>query len=302
MKKTVAAGFLLVLISAAAWGEYPFPDVYKKYEIGLFAGTGSPRVRAASSYSDSWNYQWLTRVAERTSIDLRSSKAGLSLGAYVGFYFGPKFGLQAGVFRAGSDLETASEFDFEWSWSPAAGNGDFGRSAGWDGDGRVRTTAVCLSLVRRFSGEKFEGFVSAGPAVFFSTISAETGFGYGVTKIDPALVQHIDALGVGLEWRDKAWTKAGASLGAGIAFKLHETLGFSLEGRYFACPAQTLAWDFVLGSYNGLFFSSTNPLMRNVPFDESDVTFVNEGAKLKGPRVSASFFQLLVGLKVFFGD
>jgi opacity protein-like surface antigen len=302
MKTSAATGLLLVLFSAAAWGVYPFPDVYKQYEIGLFGGFGLPRVRASSSYADVWNYLSLTRVSERTSIGLRSSGGALSLGASIGYFFGPKFGLQAGVFRSGSDLETASDFDFQWTWSPSVGNGSFQRSAGWDGTGRLRTTVASLNLVRRFVGEKFEGFVAAGPAVFFNSATAETGFGFGFTKVDSGLVQHIDALGVGLEWRDKTWTKVGAGLGAGIAFKLNETLGVSLEGRYFICPAQTLDWDFVLGSYNGLFFSSSNPLMRNIPFDKSDVTFVNEGAKLANPRLTPSFFQLLAGLKVFFGD
>jgi len=302
MKKAAVVLLVFFGVSAGAWAVYPFPDIYKKFEISLFGGPGSQGIRASTSYADSWNHLSLTSVVERTSMTVDSAASLLSMGAAVGYFFGPNIGIQAAVCRAGSDLKTASDFDFSWTWSPSVGNGSFARAVSWDGSGRVRTTAVGFNAVGRFGGERLEGFISAGPSLFLSSLTAETAFGYGVTRIDAANVQYVDALGVGLEIRDKKWTKLGANFGAGIVYKFNEAWGVFLEGRYFICPAKILTWDLVLGTYDGLFFSDVNPIMTNVPIDQSDVDFIAEARTLSGLKVNPSFFQVLVGIKILLGD
>ncbi|MBM3294456.1 MAG: hypothetical protein FJY82_08010 [Candidatus Aminicenantes bacterium] len=302
MKRAAAGILLFVWTTALAAAVYPFPDVYKKFEFSLFGGLAPVKISAVTSYADLWNHQWLSRVEERTSIEVRSGRSRLSAGAAISYFFGPRFGIQASLCRAGADLETVSDFDFAWSWSAAVGGGNFSRAAGWDGQGRFRTIPISLDLLWRFSGRSLETSFSAGPSVFINSLSAETGFGFGFTKIDASNVQYVDALGVGLDFRDRTWTALGFNLGAGLDVRLGEAWSLVLEGRFYFCPAKTLSWDFVLGTYDGLFFSQTYPLLKAVPFDASDVEFIRKSGTLSDLRLNPSFLQLHLGVKFKFGE
>jgi opacity protein-like surface antigen len=311
IEKMKKIGVMLLFFAGTAapgWADYPFPDIFKKFEVSLFGGLAWPKIAGTTSYADVWNHLFLTRVEERTSIRTASAGSALSLGAAVSYFFGPKFGLQVLAGYASLGLETTSDIRFKWTWSPDAGGGSFAKSAAENGTGKILTIPVGLNLVARFPKGNFEAFVSGGPTMTFFKITADTVFGYGVSKTEevslpsPMTVQYVDALGVGLELKGKTWAQFGGKFGAGLVYKIGESLGLSLEVRYFACPAKTLAWDFVLGSYDGLFNSPTYPLLKNIPFDESDVGFVNQAGTLSGLTINPSFFQLLAGLKIFFGD
>jgi opacity protein-like surface antigen len=308
MKKTAAAFVFLLGAAAASWAVYPFPDIFKKFQVSVFGGFGLAKIRGTTTYGDIWSHQWLTRVEERTSIEVASRGKALALGAAFAYYFSSNIGVEASIGTYNPNLTTTSDFGFDWTWAPAIGGGNFSKSSAWEGTGKVRSIPLSLNFVGKFRWSNFEIFFSGGPTLFFNKLTAGTTFGYGITKTEttdgpnPTTTQYIDALGVGLEIRGKTWKAFGGNAGAGVVYLLTDGLGLSLEGRYFLCPEKMLDWDFVLGKYDGLFYSQTYPILKNISFTEDDAKFIRQGAKLTSLLVSPSCFQVLLGVKIFWGE
>ena len=306
MRRSAATLLSLLGLSAAAWAVYPFPDITKKFEFSLSGGFAAPRFKGATTYGDTWNYYFLTRVDERTTIDV-VSKTAASVAAGIAYYFSPQFGVQLQAAYHDAPIETTSNFRFNWTWSPAVGNGNFSRTSEWFGAGDLRTIPVSLNFIARVGRGRFEASVAGGPSVFINTLTAETAFGYGFTKTNPPppapqVDQYVDALRVPLEFRERTWSRIGFNFSGGLVYKIPDTLGFSLEARYFFCPAKTLTWDFVAGQSDGLYFSGQFPILRNVPFTEDDAQGILDDFKMTGLSVNPSFFQVVAGFKIYFGN
>ena len=306
MKRSGATLLCLLGLSAAVWAVYPFPDITKKFEFSLSGGFAAPRFKGATTYGDTWNYSFLTRVDEKTSIDV-ASKTTASLAAGFSYYFSPGFGVQLQAAYHDAPIETTSNFRFNWTWSPAVGNGNFSRTSEWFGAGDLRTIPVSLNFIARVGRGRFEASVAGGPSVFINTLTAETAFGLGIGKTTPPYpappeIIYVDAIRVPLEFKGLTWSQIGFNLGGGLVYKLGDALGLSVEARYFVCPAKTFTWDFVIGQYDGLYFSGEFPILRNFPFTAADAQGILDDFKMTGLSVNPSFFQIVAGLKIYFGN
>jgi hypothetical protein len=299
--------FVFLAAAAPGWAEYPFPDIVKKFELSLSGGLAIPRLRGSTQYADSWNHDFLTQVRERTAIEVTAGRPP-SVEVGLAYFWSPNVGVQLAAGFQDADVGTAAFSEIHWTWSPQVGNGSFSRSTDWRGTGRLRTIPISLNLIVRIEGPRLGIFVSGGPTVFFSSFSAETAFGFGFTKTDPPVVpapkvdQFVDALGVGLELVDRSWNALGANVAVGAVYRLGDSLGLTLEGRFFAGPKKIFRWDFVLGEYDGLYFSGDYPILRAVPFTAEDVTFIGDRGTMTELTVNPSFFRLAAGIKFAFGD
>jgi hypothetical protein len=272
----------------------------KKFEVEFFGGLSGSRVLGPTHYQDSWSSFLLDNITEQTAIESRA-KNGLGLGATITYFMTPNFGfkLLAGFARA--DLTSMASFDFGWIWSDGSSGQ---KKIDWSGAGGLTSIPVSLDLAAKAGFGRLEAEFAGGVTYFRNTLNADSIFGYGVTKIFTTYVapdwvagQYLDALPVGLRIQDRTWSALGANIGGSLNFKLTKTIGLGAAARYFYCPRKNLNWDFVFGTYDGVFFED----IKDEPFTDNDAAYLVQNNHTFDLKVNPSFFQVSLGIVFSFG-
>jgi hypothetical protein len=290
MKRAICFFLLLLAAAGTAAAQYYFDyPKYSRFEAGIFAFGWRPMNSGPTTYADSWHDRLLLSVYESTLISQKTS-IGAGAGASFGLFFNRTLGTEVLVETSASDLKTTAGMSAFWTW---ADRRFIQQDAAWPGTGRLKTTKIALNIVNRFSNLRRAWTVSGGLTAFRNTFSAESWFGFGVSKMsDDGQFQLMDILKVGLRVPETRWWALGADLGAGLTLKLSERLGLKLEVRGFYCPLKGVSWSFVQGRYDGVFYGQ----ILGEPFGEDSVEFVTNAGTLSTFDVKPSSFRLGIGL------
>lgn len=296
-------GASIVLLSAAlASAQQPAESrpSCPKFEIGLWAGLSGGRALGTTSYQDSWSSFLLSGVTEMTTIQARV-KSGWALGGSFAYFPTRHFGFRilAGYVRA--DVPDSAKLDFGWTWSDGS---HFQNAKTWAATGQLTSIPVSLDVAAKANFGRLDLEASGGPTYFRNTLNESSSFGYGVMRItysymapDWVLVQTVDALPVGLTISDKTWYAWGANIGGSANLRISEGVGLRADVRYFYCPKKDLHWDFVLGTYDGIFSND----IKAEPFTDQDAAYLAENNQAFSLRANPSFVQVTVGLVLFLG-
>ncbi len=302
MKKvfvTMLAVLALVSVSRAQMPE-------QRFELNLFGGYARTYVKGAATYADSWGYYLLNNVSESAAIATASKNAPFFGGGF-NYFFTPNFGFGLNVGYLKSTLNTTSAFDFSWTWS---GAGTHSEHQDWASTADSLTSIpVSLNIVGRFGNGPIEGFLEAGPTIYFNDAIINTSLGYGVSEII-GYYQYVDAIELPMTGFDmkqdisnsvkkSTWIGFGANVGAGITFMFSPSIGLSLEARYFFCPEREFGWNIATGSYNGMFFG--NITNWTITTDDTQAIFDSKNLNnnlLTTIKINPSFFALQGGLKI----
>jgi len=276
------------------------------FEFGIFGGLSLSQIKGATNYQDQWNYNLLRSVSEQTAI-ATNAKKGFTGGGSVAYYFSPNFGLQALFSYMKADIPNTATCNFGWTWTTDGINN--AKTATWPGTGSFSSMPFSLNVVGKFGGGAFDVLFSAGATLFMNTFEQNSFFGYGVTTIrqnpDATYTQFIDALKVGLQIPRGSLkrTAFGANFGAGFTYNVSDMLGIRADARYYFCPEQVVAWNFILGNYDGVFIKENNggPFIKNEPFSDADVQLLRDLGKAFEMTVNPSFIQISLGLVFRFG-
>jgi hypothetical protein len=300
-KHMIAAAAFVLALSGAALAQPLLSDAPHRLplEISFYGGFSLSQIKGTTNYQDQWGWNLLRNVNEQTAI-ATSAKTGYAAGGELAFYFTPGFGIQALFSYAKMDVPNSAVCNFAWTWTDGT---SYSQTATWPGTGSFSSTPLSLDLIGRVSMGRLDGTFSAGVTLFMNSFTQSSSFGYGITTIttnsDGTYTQYIDALRVGLMIPTSAMKKniVGANFGAGLTWMLSDTIGVRADARYYYCPAQTLSWSFVLGTYSGVFFGD----IQNEPFDNIDVQLLQQTSNTFTMRVNPSFIHLTLGLVFSFG-
>jgi opacity protein-like surface antigen len=268
-----------------------------KLELGFLGALSFSQIRGTTAYEAAWGSGYLSVVHERTTIEMFPG-LGLTADAFLTYYLGRTLGLQflGGVSHARAD--STSTFNLNWTWTSGA-TGEM--EQGWDRAGGITTIPLSFNLAARIGSGKVQGAISGGPTLFHHAFKADTLFGYGVTRIDTEVIdqnvsitQYVDGLDVKLTIPSTSWWALGFDLGAGLNIEVNEGLAIRLEARYFFSPSKTLTWQYVYGTYNGIFFGD----IQGVPFGKAEADGLAASNKKFELTATPSYFQ--VGLGVVF--
>lgn len=288
------AGFVLAQPASQRQARYP------KFEIGLLAGLSTSRALGTTTYQDSWSSFLLSNVTEKTTIESQV-KNGLQCGGYVSYFITRHLGFQLLAEYMKADVPNSANLDFGWTWSDGS---NVQNNKVWTGTGRLTSIPISLDVVVKVNAGRLEAQISGGATYFRNTLREDSVFGYGVMRIfttyvapDWVMEQSIDALPVGLTIADKTWYAWGANIGLGLNFRLTGAIGLRGEARYLYCPKKNLSWDFVLGTYNGVFSND----IQAEPFTDQDAAYLLQNNQTFSLQVNPSFFQVALGVVLFFG-
>jgi hypothetical protein len=270
-------------------------------DLTLYGGFASSRVTGTTLYQAGWSANYLSQVDEQTSI-ANYPGPGLAAGASLTLYLAGDVGLQVLAGAMHGPVDNTSTFDFHWVWTSGS---EQAMERNWDRSGSVSSLPLSINLAARFGSGKVEGVVSGGVSLFRNTFQSESLFGYGVTTLDSSIddqnnvtvTQHVDALPIPLRIPATSWTATGANLGIGMNVAVNDKLSLLIEARYFYCPAKTLTWNFVYGSYDGIFFTDIN----GQPFGAAEAAGLAQFGNAFTLSVNPSFYQLCLGVVFHLG-
>lgn len=297
MKRFAVISLLALTVVAASWAQS-----LPRFDLTIQGGYGLTSLKGISDYADTWSYIYLANVHETAAIDAKS-KAGIFFGGGLAYYFTPNIGVGLNFGYIKGKVDTTSAADFNWKWSTSSTQ--YNRTLDYVGtDNSIQTMPLSLNLIGRFGGERFQGFVQAGPTMFFNKVMLDSAILYGVSSYYITYIiypiwytetQYVDALTIPIEI-NQSWTGFGADFGAGFNFWFTPSFGLTVDARYFFCPKKTLDWSFITGQYNGTFFTN----ITNVTFSQDDIDWMYENADtpLTTIDINPSFFQIGIGIKI----
>ncbi len=298
----IALAACILALSGAAAAQPLLSDAPHRlpFEISFYGGFSLSQIKGTTNYQDQWGWNLLRNVNEQTAI-ATSAKAGYAAGGELAFYFTPNFGIQALFSYTKMNVPNSADCTFAWTWNDGS---SYTQTATWPGTGSFSSTPLSLDLIGRVSTGRLDGTFSAGVTLFMNSFTQNSSMGYGITTItqntDGTYTQSVDALKVGLTfsgWPTLKKTMVGANIGAGLTYMLSDSIGIRADVRYYYCPAAVLTWNFVLGTYDGVFFGD----ITNEPFDNSDVQLLQETSNSFTMRINPSFLHLTLGLVFLFG-
>ena len=266
----------------------------RRMDISFFGGFAMTNVNGASRYMDTWSDHWLTYVHEETHI-AGSSKGSIFFGAGFSYFFAAHLGVQLMGGYLKSDVPTTSDFSYSYTWSATVGGGAYDRSTSWAGTGSLSVMPVCFNIAGRFGNEPLGVRLSGGPALFNNSIQESSTIGWGVSWYwteNNVPNQSIDAIAVAARIPKTSWTAIGFNAGAGLSYSISPGVALVVDGRYFFCPKKHFPWTLLIGTYDGVFYTT----MKNIDFDADDAD--DALSKMTSFQVNPSFFQIAAGVKI----
>jgi opacity protein-like surface antigen len=298
MKKFPA--ILILFLAAASLAAAQESSPKRPFEIGLYGGLSFGANTWTSSYGVSWSNYNVTKVEETFVIEALH-KLGLTGGVFATYYFSPVLGLQLGAGVMHETNPNTSYYQFAWLWKSDVDNL---KAREFTGTGSLTSMPLSLNLACRLGEESIKGVLSAGVSMFQNSIRADSTFGYGVDLIETVFVdpnyvvtQYVDALPVKIEIPDTKWTMIGANLGAGLDIETSPTTSLRVDVRYYFCPGKSINWNFVQGTYDGMFYNK----IVDRPFGQAELDDLAARGRTLTMKINPSFFQFSVGFFLHFG-
>lgn len=255
-------------------------------------GYGLSQFKGDSIYSYEWSYLLLQSVEEDTIVSMKA-EGGLFLTGGASFFFHPNFGIQIGGGYFSSNVPNTGSFTFDWQWtlSPTVTT----EEATWNGDGKMTTIPLFLNIVGKFRLNMVNVFLTAGPTLNFNSFESNSFVGFGDTFYD-MLYQYLDAFQIPVSIPQTTWKSFGANFGLGIDFEVSPGVAITAEGRYFLVPKKSLAWQWIPGTYDGIFsdnFTGWEYTADDLADYQKEMTTL---------EVKPSFFSFSLGIRLTFGQ
>jgi hypothetical protein len=291
MRKTAG---LTILSLTFALSLAAAPPAERSFELSVFGGRALSQADGKAVHEDTWNFHELTRVWERTDIQVGAKKPFLC-GAEAVAYFNRRFGVGLSFSAWKTDVDPRSDFRFEFSRQSGAGDS---RSASWSGSGNLSGWAIGLNTFYRLDWGRFRAYVTAGPAVFRLRLDLAAFFGGGLTDTAETVHPPVDAIKIPISVAGESTSALGFNLGAGIIVPLGARLGLVLDVRYFVAPEMAFNWTIPAGRFDGIFYQDQ---IRDVYLSAEELGYVLDHGTLTPLRYRPSQFQIRVGIKLGLG-
>jgi opacity protein-like surface antigen len=293
MKKALLGLLILLALSLAVLAQNEF---LPRFELHGTAGYGLSQFKEDSIYSYEWSYMLLQSVKEDTLVSMKG-EGGFFLTGGASFFFHPNFGIQIGGGYFSSNVPNTGSFTFAWQSTedPRATT----EEATWKGDGKMTTIPLYLNLVGKFKMDMVNVFLTAGPTLYFNSFEANSFVGFGdsyYTIIEPYLYQWVDAFQIPVSIPKTTWKSFGANFGLGIDIEVSPGVAITAEGRYFLVPKESLAWQWIPGTYDSIFYDN----FTGWEYTADDLA--DYQAEITMLEVKPSFFSFTLGLRLTFGQ
>ncbi len=293
MKKSVLGLLLVLAFSLSVLAQ---TNLLPRFELHALGGYGPGQFKGESTYYYEWDYVLLESVKENTLISLKA-EGGLFLTGGASFFFHPNFGIQIGGGYRSTNVPTTGSFTF--AWKSTEDPNVFTEEATWNDTGKMTTIPLYMNIVGKFKVDMVNIFITAGPALYFNSFEAKSFLGFGdsyYTIIWPYEYQWVDAFQIPVRIPKTSWKSFGANFGLGFDFELSAGVAITAEGRYFLAPKETLAWEWVPGTYDSIFYDN----FIGWEYTAEDLAeYQNEITKLD---VKPSFFSFALGIRLSFGQ
>ncbi len=248
---------IVALVFASLWGVSAAMAgvTTPKFELSVFASSWNGAASSASVYARGWSAGFLQGANERTLISVSRSDAFLE-GVELTYYFLPALGVRLGAAYSSPGLTVTSDWsvDFNYEGRPRVSFDGMFPSL----PGSMSSVLVSLNLVARWDLGKATLFGFAGPTLFFNSISAHSYSVYGsIYFAGPYHLpgeERVDFFMIPVRISETSWTGFGADFGAEVAVRIVSSLSLSVGARYYLCPAKSLSWSWVTGSYTSFVY------------------------------------------------
>ncbi len=277
----------LFFVSAALAGSALTPyQRTSRFEFGFWGGFALGSGGGSIAYASTWTAPpaGFRLVEESGTIDPKS-RWGAGIGASAAFFPSPNLGLEASLGFAYTDAPNTGAFTLTRADLPLGLERASGFS--WPGCGSLISLPISLDLIVRFGAGRWGGYASLGPTLFLHSYSAQAHLGLAVAR-----GAVLDAVKIGLETGSKTWLAPGGNAGAGLFVRLTPMLNAVLDVRYYLCPAKTLDWEALAGSYPGLLHDGLA-----FQIGETEASLIRDRYGLRF-EVKPSFFQASAGVKL----
>jgi len=291
MRKTAG---LTILTLTFAVGLAAAPPAERAFELSVFGGRALSQADGKAVHEDTWNFYELTRVWERTAIQV-GAKNPFLFGAEAVAYFNRRFGVGLSFSTSKTTVDPRSDFRFEFSRQDGTGDS---RSASWSGSGSLSGLAIGLNAFYRLDWGRFRAYVTAGPAVFRLRLDLAAFFGGGLTNTAETVHPPIDAIKIPISVAGESASALGFNLGAGIVVPLGAGLGLALDVRTFVAPEMVFNWTIPAGRFDGIFYQDQ---IRDVYLSAEELGYVLDRGTLTPLRFRPSQIQVRVGVKFTLG-
>jgi len=293
MKKPFLGLLILLVLTFSAFGQSEFKP---RFELHAMGGYGLSQFKGDSVYSYEWSYELLQSVMEDTVVSAKA-QGGFFLTGGASFFFHPNFGIQIGGGYSSFNVTTTGSFTFAWQSTEASGVNT--EEASWVGDGKMTSVPLYLNIVGKFRLDRVNVFLTAGPTLYLNSFEANSFVGFGdtyYTIIEPYAYQWVDAFQIPVSIPRTTWQSFGANFGLGIDFEVSPGVAITAEARYFLIPKENLAWQWIPGTYDSIFYNNFTG------WEYTAEDLADYQAEMTTLEIKPSFFSFTVGLRFTFGQ
>jgi len=257
-------------------------------EFALTGGLGFNRFTGGTSnYRTGWGpYFDLQAVAESGSLYFTLGNP-TTLAVSCAYFFTPGLGLRLQIDRPlkQSFEEGFSNYALSWIMDGADSNS---RMTSWPVTGSLSVMPISLNAIARVAlGPVVTAFLTAGPAYFAETFSADSSIGYGRSWVDTA--QNFDFFTIPVKL-EKTVSGFGFNAGAGLEVWANRSVAILLEGAYFGGPSATEKWAVQAGPYESNITTGIAWTNTALPAELADY--------ITPLTVKLSFFKIVAGVKI----
>jgi hypothetical protein len=257
-------------------------------EFALTGGLGFNRFTGGtSSYTAGWGpYFDLQAVAESGSLYFTLGNP-TTLAVSCAYFFTPGLGLRLQIDRPLKQSFEEGFSNYALSWIMAGADSD-GRMKSWPATGSLSVMPISLNAIARVAlGPVVTAFLTAGPAYFTGTFSADSSIGYGRSWVDTA--QNFDFFTIPVKL-EKTVSGFGFNAGAGLEVWANRSVAILLEGAYFGGPSATEKWAVQAGPYESNITAGIAWTNTALPAELADY--------IAPLTVKLSFFKIVAGVKI----
>ncbi len=257
-------------------------------EFALTGGLGFNRFTGGtSSYTAGWGpYFDLQAVAESGTLYFTLGNP-TTVAVSCAYFFTPGLGLRFQIDRALKQSFEEGFSNYALSWI-MTGTDSVGRMKTWPLTGSLSVMPISLNAIARVAlGPVVTAFLTAGPAYFAGTFSADSSMGFGASWMSTISNLDFFTLPIRIE---KTLNGFGYNAGLGLEVWAGPSLAITLEGDYYGGPSATAAWAVQSGPYVSNI---------NTGLTWTDLTLAGRSPDSIPPlTIKLSFFKIAAGVKI----
>ncbi|MCJ7682318.1 MAG: hypothetical protein MUP70_16445 [Candidatus Aminicenantes bacterium] len=265
--------------------EFPRSDLW--ISSGVVLGSF---MSAESPYNRNWSSGLLASVQE-TGLLKHQVNLPMFISAAYSYYFLGDFGLQFKMdypFQQSMKEGSESSYDLSWTWNDNSGDG---LNVLWPINGEINVIPMHLNLVFKLRNFFITPYLSAGVTYFLGKFKLNSALGYAITLTEDN-VQKIDFLDL-LMGIEKNIGTLGYNIGAGIDFKIGQSVALTAGVSYMKANDLEVNWKIESGTYTGQILTEQTYSLSEELADYLSTT-------LSPVTVKMTFFQITAGLKILF--